>query len=579
MNGAVALAQAKKYTDKSLQGLGSIKGSPCTIKQINEVNNGSEIVFEWIGNNGTTQTSTIFVENGVSITDININVDNHLICTLADSTIIDAGELKTTSTWSEINGKPFKEIGKGLYVDNGVLKASTVKQTDWEQTDIEAEDYINNKPEFNELTKADIEALLGFDEKELEYLAKVINDSSVQLDKTYSSSKIYTELQNVLDTSKAYTLSEVAKASGASYKVVTDTSEMTDVRFIYLLANGETYDMYIYEEDTQTATKIGDTAIELSNVYTKDEVDNAFVLKTAFLLLENGVGNVADLITTAKTIIGAVNEVKGDIDEHISDNDVHITPDDKANLHKHTNKTILDNITQDDIDKWNNMSAVDAKNTAYENTNYPQYTDVELALNALFNKVYYVKPTCLLSADKKGGTFEIGTVISAPISFTWTTNKDITSQTLTGCTLADASVRSATYDTDVSSDKTFTLTVSDGENSASNSISYKFMNKIHYGNATEPDTYDNAFILGLANSKLASSNKGSYNFNAGSGEYCYFATPSSMKVTSAWVNGFQADLEEVATNISHTNASGYTTNFTITRFKNAGLGSFSATVQ
>lgn len=378
--------------------------------------------------------------------------------------------------------------------------------------------------------------------------------------------------------SKAYTLAEISKASGASYKVVTSTSDMTDVRFIYLLANGDTYDMYIYEEDTNTATKIGDTAIELSNVYTKDEVDNAFVLKTAFLLLENGMGNVANLITTAKTVVDAINEIKGDIDEHISDSDIHVTPDDKAKLHKHTNKDLLDNITQDDIQKWNNMSAVDAKNTAYENTNYPQYTDVELALNALFNKVYYVKPTCALSADKKGGTFEMGTVISAPITFTWSTNKDITSQTLTGCTLADASVRSATYDTNVTADKSFTLSVSDGENFASSSVSYKFLNKILWGNSTEPTTYNSKFILALSNNKLASSNKGAFSFNCSDGEYAYFAAPTSMKITSAWVNGFQADLEEVAV-VNHTNASGYTSSYTITRFGNSGLGSFVAEVK
>ena len=68
-----------------------------------------------------------------------------------------------------------------------------------------------------------------------------------------------------------------------------------------------------------------------------------------------------------------------------------------------------------------------AENTTYTNENFPQYDNVDLALDALFNKVYYVKPTCSLSADKKGGTFEMGTVISAPITFTWTTNKDITS--------------------------------------------------------------------------------------------------------------------------------------------------------
>ena len=70
MNGSVALNQAKKYTDKSLQGLGSIKGSPCTIKSVTEVNNGTEIIFEWKSQQGISETSTIFVENGVSITDI-----------------------------------------------------------------------------------------------------------------------------------------------------------------------------------------------------------------------------------------------------------------------------------------------------------------------------------------------------------------------------------------------------------------------------------------------------------------------------------------------------------------------------
>ena len=219
-----------------------------------------------------------------------------------------------------------------------------------------------------------------------------------------------------------------------------------------------------------------------------------------------------------------------------------------------------------------------AENIAYVNADYSQYSNVDLALDALFAKVYYVAPTCSLSASHAGGTFELGTNITAPITFTWTTNKDITTQTLTNCTLADETVRTATYDTDISSDKSFTLTVSDSENSASSTVSYKFLNKIHFGCSVEPTTYDSNFILGLANGKLTSSNKATYSFNCESGEYAYFATVASMKVTSAWVNGFQADLEEVAS-VNHTNASGYTTSYVITRFRNASLGSFSAEVK
>lgn len=222
------------------------------------------------------------------------------------------------------------------------------------------------------------------------------------------------------------------------------------------------------------------------------------------------------------------------------------------------------------------VSAADS--ITYDNPNFVQYDTVDTALDALFAKVYYVKPTCSLSADKKGGTFEMGTVISAPITFTWTTNKDITSQTLTGCALVDANVRTATYNTNVTSDKSFTLSVSDGENFASSSVSYKFLNKILWGNSTEPTTYNSKFILALSNNKLASSNKGAFSFNCSDGEYAYFAAPTSMKITSAWVNGFQADLEEVAV-VNHTNASGYTSSYTISRFRNSGLGSFVAEVK
>ena len=214
-----------------------------------------------------------------------------------------------------------------------------------------------------------------------------------------------------------------------------------------------------------------------------------------------------------------------------------------------------------------------AETTTYTNADYPSYTNVDLALDALFSKVYYVKPTCSLSASKAGGTFEMGTTITAPITFTWTTNKAITSQTLTGCTLADASVRTATYNTNVTSDKTFTLSVSDGENSASSSVSYKFLNKVYYGSASEPDSYDSAFILGLANNKFATTIKGSYPITVESGQFGYIACPKSFNAPSeCYIGGFLTTLEN-AGEISFTNASGGVATYTILRTGKSGLGS------
>ena len=296
----------------------------------------------------------------------------------------------------------------------------------------------------------------------------------------------------------------------------------------------------------------------------------------------------ADSTFTTPNLKGAGTGGSGEenIIDSISVNGVNVAPDENKNVDI-TVPNIYVGDTEpidDNVEVWFNpngeSSSIEgtAETITYTNADYPSYTNVDLALDALFSKVYYVKPTCSLSANKKGGTFEMGTVISAPITFTWTTNKNITSQTLTGCTLADANVRTATYNTNVTSNKTFTLSVSDGENFASSSVSYKFLNKILWGNSTEPTTYNSKFILALSNNKLASSNKGAFSFNCSDGEYAYFAAPTSMKITSAWVNGFQADLEEVAV-VNHTNASGYTSSYTITRFGNSGLGSFVAEVK
>ncbi len=219
-----------------------------------------------------------------------------------------------------------------------------------------------------------------------------------------------------------------------------------------------------------------------------------------------------------------------------------------------------------------------ADNVEYTNADYSSYTNVQLALDALFSKVYYVKPTCSLSASKAGGTFEMGTTITSPITFTWTTNKAITSQTLTGCTLIDASVRTAIYNTNVTADKTFTLSVSDGENSASSSVSYKFLNNVFWGSATTVETYDSTFISALSNKKLASAVKGIYSFNIASGEYGFWAVPSNMTISSVWIGGFEVTVDSLGT-VSYTNAQGYTRDYNLYKTGKSGLGSISAEIK
>ena len=133
--------------------------------------------------------------------------------------------------------------------------------------------------DFNELTVADIESMLGLSQEQLETMANLIADTEVRLDKTYSSSKIYQDIQQCLNDSKAFTLLELGKKIGTSYKIATTTGDMVDKEYIYLMDNGSTYDIYIVEEGTNNPIKIGDANVNLSDYYTKTEIDNDFLKK------------------------------------------------------------------------------------------------------------------------------------------------------------------------------------------------------------------------------------------------------------------------------------------------------------
>jgi len=220
----------------------------------------------------------------------------------------------------------------------------------------------------------------------------------------------------------------------------------------------------------------------------------------------------------------------------------------------------------------------DAENVSYTNVDFPTYTDVDKALDAIFAKLYYVDPAIIsFTSTPSTLTYENGEVISGGVVFNWAYNKDMTTQTLTDCTLADETVRTATYENDISSNKTFTLNCGDGEKTASKSISFQFMNKVYWGVSADRDTYSDAWILGLGGNKLATNAKGSYNFTAGTDQYCYFVVPTGWSL-NVKVNGFDTELDTVVASKSFTNASGYTTIYKILRLHQPSLGTLTAVV-
>lgn len=60
----VTYALSKKYTQKSLDGLGALKGANCVIESVDTVPEGNRVTFSWTGSSGTKETTTILVKNG-----------------------------------------------------------------------------------------------------------------------------------------------------------------------------------------------------------------------------------------------------------------------------------------------------------------------------------------------------------------------------------------------------------------------------------------------------------------------------------------------------------------------------------
>ena len=97
--------------------------------------------------------------DGKTITNITINTQNHVIVTYSDETTSDAGELIVQSAVMSVNGETgdvvltlpdVVNVGANLSYDsatNTLSSTATGLQSDWNQTDTTAEDYIKNKPD------------------------------------------------------------------------------------------------------------------------------------------------------------------------------------------------------------------------------------------------------------------------------------------------------------------------------------------------------------------------------------------------------------------------------------------------
>lgn len=154
---------------------------------------------------------------------------------------------------------------------------------------------------------------------------------------------------------------------------------------------------------------------------------------------------------------------------------------------------------------------------------------------------------------------EIGS--SQTITLAWSLNKTATSQNINGSPVTGNSKQ---Y-TGVTTGTSYTLNVSDGQTSASKSVSVSFANRVYYGAAADLTT-----VTSLS-SVLSNDPERTITVNAGAGEYIIYAIPARLGDVTFFVSGFEGGFEDPVEQ-TLTNASGYQETYKVYRSTNTNLG-------
>lgn len=198
------------------------------------------------------------------------------------------------------------------------------------------------------------------------------------------------------------------------------------------------------------------------------------------------------------------------------------------------------------------------------------YPTVEAALEALF----YV-PLRITSFTNDVGTVETGRTINS-VDLAWAFNKAVVSQSLSqGIGALPIGQRNYTDSGAWTSNRTYTLSASDGTTSANGNTSITFSTKNYWGVSATPSPLTSAEVIAL-NSQFASSRNQSVTLSPAA-QYVYFCYPSSFGTATFTVNGL-LNTAWVLTVISFTNASGYTSNYNLYQSTNLLTGTYQIVV-
>ena len=161
-----------------------------------------------------------------------------------------------------------------------------------------------------------------------------INDLVIATDKVWSSKKYTDYAQEIKHDLEAYIQSSINGLTHLKKKIVDTLPSDADAEenILYLVKDTSVVDDVVYNQYLLidgVLEPLGNTSIDMSNYYNKDESDAKFALLSNLQTLIDMVGNVSNLETTAKdTLVSAINEIKEGSDDCITKDAIVTTLDD-----------------------------------------------------------------------------------------------------------------------------------------------------------------------------------------------------------------------------------------------------------
>ena len=181
---------------------------------------------------------------------------------------------------------------------------------------------VNSTYDWQEYTDSEISDILEISDEQALELSKIINDNVKANNKLWSSNKIDSELQNMIIEANKYSDELIGQISSISLEYVTVLPD-TDIKsnVIYIL-QGTPNTLNVYNNSTSAFVTVGDLNIDLTNYYTKSEVDAELAKKANADEVLKPDAIVSDLTTTSGSTVLSTAGLQTELDKKANDDKV-----------------------------------------------------------------------------------------------------------------------------------------------------------------------------------------------------------------------------------------------------------------